>query len=535
MVIADRQVLSLAELELHDPNPSGHGVERRFLCPFPACADHQRREHKNLAANIESGLWVCKRCGASGKLTEKWQRRQQVRPMRVLRLGPYEKARRAMGLAGSPSSSSQHARVGGTQVVERTGDTGTPPRVEGDADEHPSASARERVPAWRRRWEQAVPVAGTPGEAYLASRGIPIDSATAAGARYLERWEHWTRDERGDWHLAGTSRRVVFPIVDNSGEQIGIQGRKIGDVEHGEKMLTNGRGGIFVAGAAWPLQGEIDHVAIVEAPIDALSLAAAGVVALATQGTTWPEWLPLALAFKKVLLAHDNDAPDVASGECAGDLAAAGMGPALRSYGAEPERLRPRSKDWNQDLQELGLEEVSCVIHGERASAPLAAMMAMTAETPVETGPSAPPIEMLASVTAERSAESTVETSGASAEPIGAEERAEVEELLGWLQSADLPSAPVQLWPWASVADMPRFVGRLQAELSAPVVGSGWRAAAEDLRQLARLYRGASSAGCGTPEVGRAPPLPGAAERSTRLTALTQVVVGSGVAGSSVG
>ena len=73
-MIADHPVLSFAELELHDPRPTGHGAERRFLCPFPACADHQRREHKNLAANIESGLWACKRCGASGRFTEKCER-----------------------------------------------------------------------------------------------------------------------------------------------------------------------------------------------------------------------------------------------------------------------------------------------------------------------------------------------------------------------------------------------------------------------------------------------------------------------------
>jgi hypothetical protein len=533
MVIADRPVLSLAELELHDPNPSGHGAERRFLCPFAACADHQRREHKNLAANIETGLWACKRCAASGKLTEKWERRQQVRPTRVLRLGPYEKARRAMGLAGTPISSAQHAHVGATQVVERTGNTGTPPRVERDADEHLSASARERVPAWRRRWEQAVPATGTPGETYLASRGIPIDIASAAGVRYLERWEHWSRDERGDWHLEGTSRRVVFPIVDRAGEQIGIQGRKIGDGEYGEKMLTNGHGGIFVAGTAWPLTEQLERVAIVEAPIDALSLAAAGVVALATQGTNWPEWLPLALAFKKVLLAHDNDTPDGA-GERAGDLAAASMVPVLRSYGAEPERLRPRSKDWNQDLQDLGLDQVRCVIHGERAIAPLAATTT-TAEVPVEACPAPPSSEALASATSARSAESAVETSCSSAEPIAAGERAEVEELLDWLQTTELPSAPVRLWPWVSVADMPRFVGRLQAELSAGVIGPGWRAAAEDLRQLARLYRGAASEGCGSPELGRAPPVDCAPSRSARLTARTQVVGVTGVAGSSVG
>jgi hypothetical protein len=45
---------------------------------------------------------------------------------------------------------------------------------------------------------------------------------------------------------------------------------------------------IFVVGSVWPLPEQIERVAIVEAPIDALSLAAAGVAALATQGTIWP-------------------------------------------------------------------------------------------------------------------------------------------------------------------------------------------------------------------------------------------------------
>ena len=89
--------------------------------------------------------------------------------------------------------------------------------------------------------DQAMPGASTPGETYLASRGIPIDIATAAGVRYIERWGHWTRDEGGDWQLEGTSRRVVFPIVDKVGELIGIQGRKIAAGEHGEKMLSASR------------------------------------------------------------------------------------------------------------------------------------------------------------------------------------------------------------------------------------------------------------------------------------------------------
>ena len=153
-MIADRQTLSLAELELHDPRPTGHGAERRFLCPFPACADHQRHEHKNLAANIESGLWACKRCGASGKLTEKWERPQPR--TRVLRLGPYEKARRALGLASAPVGGSHQARTG--SVMERSAAARTPaadPWV--NQDDHVATATREAVPTWRRRWDQAVP------------------------------------------------------------------------------------------------------------------------------------------------------------------------------------------------------------------------------------------------------------------------------------------------------------------------------------------------------------------------------------------
>lgn len=64
-----------------------------------------------------------------------------------------------------------------------------------------------------------------------------------------------------------------------------------------------------MAGAPWPLE-ETQRVAIVEVPIDALSLTAIGGPPLATQGTSWLAWLPLALAFRKVLLAHDNEEPN---------------------------------------------------------------------------------------------------------------------------------------------------------------------------------------------------------------------------------
>jgi hypothetical protein len=97
---------------------------------------------------------------------------------------------------------------------------------------------------------------------------------------------------------------VAFPIVGKTGELIGIQGSKIADGEFGSKMLTNGRGGVFVAGTTWPIHGE--RVAIVEAPIDPLSLAAVLVPDLAIRHELAQQAAP-ALAFKEVALAHDND------------------------------------------------------------------------------------------------------------------------------------------------------------------------------------------------------------------------------------
>jgi len=52
------------------------------------------------------------------------------------------------------------------------------------------------------------------------------------------------------------------------------------------------------------------------------------------------------------------------SGERAGELAASNLVPALRSYGAEPERFSPLSKDWYQDLQDLGIEQLRRLVAG---------------------------------------------------------------------------------------------------------------------------------------------------------------------------
>src|SRR5207244_261290 len=163
----------------------------------------------------------------------------------------------------------------------------------------------------------------------------------------------------------------------------------------------------------------------------------------------------------------------------------------------EPERYPPLSKDWNQDLQELGLERLRRIIAGESVSEPAQAAVEITADQSVS------PRELMPVVVPEPRAETTVEACPG-AVPVEQPERAEVDELLGWLSGANLPHQPFQLWPWVNVTDVARLVVTLQTELSAQVMGPRWRSAAEDLRQVARLYRGDVG---GEAQQSRAPPL----------------------------
>lgn len=342
MVLADAPTLSLAQLEAGDPNARSGANETRFLCPLPACADKQRgARHRSLSVNNASGAWRCARCGAGGKITEKWQRRE--------RLTPRARARRAFSLDIQPAAPAARAV---TQPVDPT---------------------ETKAPAWRRMWDAALPVAGTPGESYLRGRGIPVDVATRAGVRYVERWFHWTKDDAGTWQLEGTSRRVVFPIVDELGELVGIQGRAIDQEHSGAKVISRGVAGVFSTWgcAAFAALVKSARVALAEAPIDALSLAVAGVQALSVQGTSVPTWLPRALALRAVMIGFDSDH--------AGDEASAVLVPQLGAYGVSVERRRPSAKDWNAVLLAAGVD----ALRGELGVSDLAAQERPTPRAPV--------------------------------------------------------------------------------------------------------------------------------------------------------
>lgn len=280
--------LSLAELEAFDPAaPAGRGQERRFACPMPPCAGHPRdAAHRALSLNVESGKWICHRCGGAGVLPE---RRVYLTP----RQRAVNRARRAFSLRPAP------------------------------------APARPADTSWTRHLAGAVALPATPAEAYLSRRGIPVDPAR--------------RDVLFAPGFYGGCA-AVFALRNREGKTVAVHGRFLNDNRRPNKQTAGPKSlGVFATAGALAA----DMLAIVEAPIDALSLAAVGLPAVALVGTVAPDWLASAVAFKRILIAVDADV--------AGDAAALKLSVELSRFGAKPERLRPASgKDWNDALQAVG-------------------------------------------------------------------------------------------------------------------------------------------------------------------------------------
>lgn len=192
--------------------------------------------------------------------------------------------------------------------------------------------------AWRAMIQRCEPLHRTAGEEYLSARGVPVGIAHAAGARYL-----------ADWF---GQPAVLFPIRDADGALVAVQGRYLRPSAD-PKTRSKGsiRAGAFFAPGA--LDGPV--VIVMEAPIDALSLAAAGQSAVALCGTPVKDWLIDLWWLKAVWLAFDADS--------AGDTASDKWAEQLRAVGANVRRLRPEgAKDWNELLQRLGVDGLQALL-----------------------------------------------------------------------------------------------------------------------------------------------------------------------------
>jgi predicted RNA-binding Zn-ribbon protein involved in translation (DUF1610 family) len=308
--------LSLADLEAFDPRAPQGERERRFLCPL--CGDGKPMDapHRSLCANLQSGAWNCKRCGATGRLSDFWTERPPIN--RRARL--HQSLHHAFEVAPAVSQ--------------------------------PDASTESgEAAAWRRQLRGLCPLHDTTGSKYFDGRGIPCEIAHGAGARL-------GRDFYG-------RPAVVFPIRDRAGALVAASGRYIDGRDTPKTRIAGPkRDGVFLAPvqvqstlpsgrrAFAPFDKDLPAIIVTEAPIDAMSIAAAGYAAIALCGTTGPSWLHLACGFRRVLLAFDADE--------AGDNAAAVWSGALASYGASCERLRPDGgKDWNEVLCSGGAAALS--------------------------------------------------------------------------------------------------------------------------------------------------------------------------------
>lgn len=312
----NRPILSLAEIDAYDPQ----GPPARKWCPLCGESKPKDAAHRSLSIQRGNGLWKCFRCQASGQAREFWEEK----PTFVSREALRRQLHAAFELGPPPSTS-------------------TPTTLPATAPEH-SENTVPSTPAsdWQSRWEMAQPLAGTPGATYLTKRGIPLEVAELAEVRWSPNWSgHGS---------------VVFPIRGQRGETVAAQARAV----RGNAKLTGGpkKDGAFFAPIGMgggrvcsPFDAAVPAVILVEAPIDALSLAACGFPALALCGTSGPHWLRIACGLRRVALAFDADE--------AGDRAALALEPLLRPFGARCERLRPEGcKDWNEWLLSAATEEL---------------------------------------------------------------------------------------------------------------------------------------------------------------------------------
>lgn len=178
------------------------------------------------------------------------------------------------------------------------------------------------------RIARAQLLAGTPGQAYVERRGVPLEIAEAAGLRFDPYW--------------GGRAAVLVGLHDRDGILASVHGRYLSTVRGEDKMLTVGPGGgvVGVCGG-W----RADPLILVEGLFDALSLAVCGFSGIATIGR-WAPWLPHVCARRVVWLGFDANQP--------GEREATRYAHLLPHASVRRLLPPPRCKDWNTALAKRG-------------------------------------------------------------------------------------------------------------------------------------------------------------------------------------
>lgn len=247
--------LTLSDAELAQCEPIGDERKiQRAYCPF-----HGSDRQRSLRVNRETGRFNCFACGAWGYLDDAKERRRSESAM--LRVGTHR----------HPPQRTYRPK--------------------------PEPETKPELATLMASYRAALP--GSPGEAYLRERHIPLQLAHAVGVGYAApgTWPNASRDWAGG--------RVVFPHTTPSGDVVNLYGRAVGDAP---KKLKHdhlpGAKGYFNTQALADGSGP---ATICEGAFDALALMAAGapnVVAIfGVNGWRW-EW---AKTTGKLILALDAD------------------------------------------------------------------------------------------------------------------------------------------------------------------------------------------------------------------------------------
>ena len=167
---------------------------------------------------------------------------------------------------------------------------------------------------------------------YLASRGLNAEAIHSIDTASVYRWPS-----------PRVGPTIAFAFRNQRGDVVAIQGRAVmPNVSCPHPALGVKKLGVFTTASTFDTR----PLAIVEAPLDALSLRVCALDAIATGGTTYPAWLPGALrTSRRIVIATDADD--------AGQCFARNLRDALLRAGIEPRRivrLRPGRKDMNAEL-----------------------------------------------------------------------------------------------------------------------------------------------------------------------------------------
>ena len=148
-------------------------------------------------------------------------------------------------------------------------------------------------------------IAGTKGAEYLAGRGLRVGSNVAL---FSANWPEGVTTADGKV-TKGFGPAAVFEFRNPAGDVVAAQGRYIQPPVFDGKPFKMWTVGALGESVFWtPGARESGLVTITEAPIDALSMAAAGIPAIGLGGTqNRPDFLAEVLAGRKVILALDND------------------------------------------------------------------------------------------------------------------------------------------------------------------------------------------------------------------------------------